>query len=244
MSQHTVSLNSPLILTVSNISTLRVRLVQGSIKIHQPAVGYCEFNTFSESFVELWHLTRKALPLMPNLKHLLFICREGSGPRVSQILSPECKFKLQTLSWEFSQPDDLQDNFIPFLRTQTSLLHLEVGRWETCPEHIDLSWLPDDVCLNLNSAACRVSSMEHVMRNRHIKALRLDGYFQDDDHSLPSETIAALKRLQYLSIEGFNSFHKSMGRIDLNIRVLELLQWGKQVCPTINWYKPTPQVLM
>lgn len=183
-----------------------------------------------EPFVNLWHLTHKALPLMPNVKHLLFVTYARSGLGASRTLFSECKFQLQTLSWELGRSEDLQLNFIPFLRTQASLSHLEVSNWKTYPEDSDLSWLPGKVCPDLISASCTKESIEQVMQNRHIKALRLDGFhYHDNNHSLSSDTIAALGRLEYLSVWDFEPFRAFVGPVDLSVRVLELLSWDRKV---------------
>lgn len=169
---------------------------------------------------------------MLNLKHLLFICRGAAGPRTSQTLLSQCQFRLQSLSWEYGRSDDLQHNFIPFLRTQTTLSHLEVGDSEMLAEYCDLSWLPGNVCLNLVSASCQMSSMAQIMQNRRIKALRLDTDL--GDQSLPNHSIVATMQLQYLSVWDLSSFCKFVGPVDLNIQVLELLSWDEEVNPIFH----------
>lgn len=191
--------------------------------------------------IDLWHLTHRALPLMPNLKHLFFVSAgalDGGrlGPIASQSLLTHSKFTLQTLSWEFGNDDDVQQNFIPFLRTQTALYHLEVSDYETTPEYRDLSWLPADVCPNLVSASCPIYCMEQIMRDRDIKAFRMftfTGLGLVD--VLPRASVAAVKHLAYLSVTDYESFRRFVGPVDLNIRVLELLVWDHRVCFVLHW---------
>ncbi|KAF5327376.1 hypothetical protein D9619_003892 [Psilocybe cf. subviscida] len=173
--------------------------------------------------IDLWELTRKALPAMVNLKHFSFspILRRH---RIAEDLLSGCTFRLKTLIWKCEE--DSKQTLIAFLRTQPGLLHLEVGE---PADNADLSWLPDDVCPNLISVVCSLHYVDAVNRGRNVVALRING----SDSDKPWEALqhsevqqSHLQRLKYLSLSNSWGACDIFGQTSLNILVLELNYWN------------------
>lgn len=172
---------------------------------------------------------------MVHLKHLYFTSR-GAGQRSFQHLLRGCTFQLETLYWgcdnghkEGDAQDDLHDHFIPFLCTQTSLLHLGVTDWRKEPENRGLPWMTDETCPNLVSTSCKFDSIGQIATKQKIIALRLgnDDPLRSFVDRIPHMYLSALTRLRYLSVPDYPQLRNfTGGSIDLNITLLELEFWN------------------
>lgn len=171
--------------------------------------------------LRLWELTVQTIPTFVNLRHLLL------SPTISisyfpNTFLPACKFQLETLTWGLE--DRSLDTLLLFLRAQPGLLRLEKGQ---CPDEEDLTWIPDDVCPNLQAVTCSFSSFIHMSRTRQIIALKADidmdyaVLVQHDEH--------LVQKLEYLSLWGYIHFRNSFGIFDVNISILELETWSVEV---------------
>lgn len=145
----------------------------------------------------------------------------------AEALLRRCTFQLETLSWRCD--GDLSELCTVFLPTQSGLKHLEVGQ---DPGETDLSELPEDACPSLLSVTLWFGSMCHVAEKRNIKALQMHKklYYRWrptiplDCHS------SALDRLEYLSVWSYKLLRRFMGTNPLNVTLLELRFWTRNVC--------------
>lgn len=148
--------------------------------------------------MNLWALTKRALPVMTNLKHL-YMFSILSGNSMAEVMLVDCAFQLETLIWRCDE--DSKEALIKFLQTQRVLTHLEVGDYF---EKYDLSWLTPDTCPNLTSTTCKTRSVGHLECRQNVVALKSDIPDDIDDlQQFQNKIPSVLDRIKYLSISDY-----------------------------------------
>ncbi|KAF5321336.1 hypothetical protein D9619_000012 [Psilocybe cf. subviscida] len=153
--------------------------------------------------IYLWDLTKKALPAMVNLKHLVFDPALWRASASNSLLTG-CSFQLEMISWGCDK--DVLDLCSSFLPSQHNLLHLDIGR---CPGGTTLLELPLYACPKLSSVLCNFQSMCHVTESRSIKALKMSkNHFGQNALQPLLRHSPALDRVQYLSLWNYALFRQ------------------------------------
>lgn len=172
---------------------------------------------WAASIMHLWELTRRALPQMVNLRHLVF-SPPSYSPAPSENLLWGCAFQLQSLVWKFADPT--RDQLAAFLCTQNHLLHFEYGRE---PETEILEWLPGNACPNLISTSSAHNWISAFVHRRNIVALDI-GISPRPYTPTPANHVV-LSRLKYLRVNRWILRHKFPGIVLSNIILLEIRAW-------------------